>query len=140
MHCMSNFVIFLTLRVATLVTQFGECNSKTFTFSSPATGGASKVVPTMSPSRRPGMAIPSSVGNIPALSPIQGSPNKTCSGLDPQIPQGAEGGVPHMPDRALTVPENLSSFHNDEKSRDLQLVSGRNVVLNYGGFDRSANY
>ena len=106
---------------------------------SPATGGmtGAKVVPTMSPSRRPGMAIPSSVGNIPALSPIQGSPNKT-QGLDPQQPQGAE--ALHMPDRAVTVPENLSSFHNDEKSRDLQLVSGRNVVLNYGGFDRSNSW
>ena len=83
------------------------------------------------------MAIPSSVGNIPALSPIQGSPNKT-QGLDIQQPQGAE--ALHMPDRAVTVPENLSSFHTDEKSRDLQLVSGRNVVLNYGAFDRSNSW
>ena len=87
------------------------------------------------------MSIPSSVGNIPALSPIQGSPNKT---HEPQVqPQGAEGGF-NMPDRALTVPENLSSFHGSdtEKNRDLQLVSGRNVVLNYGGhsFDRSNSW
>lgn len=47
-----------------------------------------------------------------------------------------------MPDRAVTVPENLSSFHDADKNRDLQLVSGRNVVLNYGGhsFDRSNSW
>ena len=62
---------------------------------SPATGGApafggGKVVPTMSPSRRSGVNIPTSVGNIPALSPIQGSPNKGTGSGDPQ---GAEGGT-----------------------------------------------
>ena len=115
-----------------------EVNSFSFYFFSPATGGAGvKVVPQMSPSRRSGMSIPSSVGNIPALSPIQGSPNKV---HEPQV-QGAEGGF-NMPDRAVTVPENLSSFHDADKNRDLQLVSGRNVVLNYGGhsFDRSNSW
>jgi hypothetical protein len=42
--------------------------------------------------------------------------------------------------KAVTVPENLSGFQEGERNRDLQLVSGRNVVLNYGSgaFDRSS--
>ena len=38
------------------------------------------------------------------------------------------------------MPENLSGFQEGERNRDLQLVSGRNVVLNYGSgaFDRSS--
>lgn len=52
------------------------------------------------------------------------------------------GGAP----RAVTVPENLSGFQDPErrKSSELQLVSGRNVVLNYGNsagaFDRSSSW
>ena len=119
---------------------------------SPATGGApfggGKVVPTMSPSRRSGVNIPTSVGNIPALSPIQGSPNKGTGSGDPQ---GAEGGGDPKAlmqwentsiGKAVTVPENLSGFQEGERNRDLQVVSGRNVVLNYGtgAFDRSSKF
>merc|ERR1712223_1587243 len=123
---------------------------------SPATGGApflaGKVVPTMSPSRhRSGVNIPTSVGNIPALSPIQGSPNKGTGSVDPGQ-GGAEGGDPkalmHWENtsigKAVTVPENLSGFQEqgDQGHRDLQIVSGRNVVLNYGSgaFDRSSSW
>ena len=40
------------------------------------------------------------------------------------------------------MPENLSGFQEGERNRDLQLVSGRNVVLNYGSgaFDRSSKF
>ena len=106
------------------------------------------MVPTMSPSRRSGVNIPTSVGNIPALSPIQGSPNKGTGSGDPQ---GAEGGADPKAlmqwentsiSKATTVPENLSGFQDGERgpNRDLQIVSGRNVVLNYGtgAFDRSS--
>ena len=124
---------------------------------SPATGGAApgfgKVVPTMSPSRRGGVNIPSSVGNIPALSPIQGSPNKcggAAGGVDPN-PAGIDDPKALMQwentsiggqQRACTVPENLSSYNERRKSSDCQLVSGRNVVLNYGSgaFDRSSKF
>jgi len=119
---------------------------------SPATGGApafgGKVVPTMSPSRhRSGVNIPNSVGNIPALSPIQGSPNKGTGSADPQ---GAGANDPKALmqwentsiGKAATVPENLSGLQEGERNRDLQLVSGRNVVLNYGSgaFDRSSSW
>ena len=61
---------------------------------SPQVGPASlgtRTVPTMaSPIRRSNSTIPSSAGNIPALSPIQGSPNK--SGMSEGQPQGAVGG------------------------------------------------
>ena len=113
---------------------------------------AGKVVPTMSPSRhRSGVNIPTSVGNIPALSPIQGSPNKGTGSVDPGQ-GGAEGGDPkalmHWENtsigKAVTVPENLSGFQEqgDQGHRDLQIVSGRNVVLNYGtgAFDRSSKF
>ncbi len=113
---------------------------------SPATGGfagAGKIVPTMSPSRRPGVGIPSSVGNIPALSPIQGSPNKSgnpelvgAEGLDRALIQWENS----APRTSMTVPENLSGYQDPERrqSAELQLVTGRNVVLNYGAFDRSS--
>lgn len=55
--------------------------------------------------------------------------------------------------RAVTVPENLSGYQDPERRRstEIQLVTGRNVVLNYGGssagaagaagaFDRSSTY
>ena len=101
----------------------------------------------MSPSRhRSGVNIPNSVGNIPALSPIQGSPNKGTGSADPQ--GAGAGGDPKALmqwentsiGKAVTVPENLSGFQEGERNRDLQLVSGRNVVLNYGSgaFDRSS--
>ena len=62
---------------------------------SPQVGGpaslGTRTVPTMaSPIRRSNSTIPSSAGNIPALSPIQGSPNK--SGMSEGQPQGAVGG------------------------------------------------
>jgi hypothetical protein len=115
---------------------------------SPATGGfagAGKIVPTMSPSRRPGVGIPSSVGNIPALSPIQGSPNKSgnpelvgAEGLDRALIQWENS----APRTSMTVPENLSGYQDPERrqSAELQLVTGRNVVLNYGAFDRSSSW
>ena len=46
--------------------------------------------------------------------------------------------------RAFTVPENLSGYEGinlRRRSSEMQLVSGRNVVLNYGAvppFDRSS--
>lgn len=126
---------------------------------SPKTGaaGVGKAVPTMQSPRRSGVNIPSSIGNIPALSPIQGSPNKAGAlampeGLDNKalmqwennsIVGGGAGAT-----RAVTVPENLSGYQDPERRRstEIQLVTGRNVVLNYGGssagaagaFDRSS--
>jgi hypothetical protein len=122
---------------------------------SPAGGGqvfgAKVVTPSMitSPSRRAN--IPPAVGSIPALSPIQGSPNKTCGAGEALM-----GGVPSenkalmqwdsgtLGSRAFTVPDNLSSTAPlggepiRRRSSEMQLVSGRNVVLNYGAFDRAS--
>ena len=101
----------------------------------------------MSPSRhRSGVNIPNSVGNIPALSPIQGSPNKGTGSADPQgagaDPKALMQWENTSIGKAVTVPENLSGFQEGERNRDLQLVSGRNVVLNYGSgaFDRSSKF
>lgn len=109
---------------------------------SPATGQAAKVVPSMqSPSRRSGVNIPSSVGNIPALSPIQGSPSKAGEAEKALMQWDRESSG--IATRAVTVPENLSGFQDPElrrRSTELQLVSGRNVVLNYGAFDRSSEF
>jgi len=126
---------------------------------SPQVGPASlgtRTVPTMaSPIRRSNSTIPSSAGNIPALSPIQGSPNK--SGMSEGQPQGAVGGGDEKAlmqwennmaaaGRAFTVPENLSGYEGinlRRRSSEMQLVSGRNVVLNYGAvppFDRSNSW
>lgn len=128
---------------------------------SPKTGGVGKVVPTMQSPRRSGVNIPSSLGNIPALSPIQGSPNK---GASATVPEGLDNKALMQWEnnsivgsagatRAVTVPENLSGYQDPERRRstEIQLVTGRNVVLNYGGssagaagaagaFDRSSTY
>ena len=125
---------------------------------SPQIGASLKTIPSMpSPIRRSGSNIPNSSGNIPALSPIQGSPNK--SGLQDLQAQGAVGGGGNdekalmqwennmaAAGKAFTVPENLSSFDGSNlrrRSSEMQLVTGRNVVLNYGAvppFDRSSKF
>ncbi len=152
---------------------------------SPATGvsGVRMNTPTMaSPSRRTGAPLPA--GAIPALSPIQGSPNKASLGDGGQgagavggrlTAGGAEGGVGEdcralmqweteaaggtvgLGDRAFTVPEGLSRTGEAaadpvqgaaahvglrRRSSDMQLLAaaGRNVVLNYGVFDKSGSW
>ncbi len=122
-------------------------------------GGGGRLVPAMSPVRGGVRGAQASAGGsqtnlVPCLSPILGSPNKGSEHMTRQPAtmtalmqwesgNNNSGNYSSLHARAVTVPENLSSFHQHDqtaaveygfrrRSAEMQFNDGRNVVVNYG--------